>query len=78
MAKITEKKVKEPVRDANEKDVKKEKMENVKAGNVKEVHCMAKERALEDVKKLIGFKQWAWMWEKLDLGEIEAILNKYL
>ena len=73
MAKITEKKVKAPVRDANEKDVKKEKMENVK-----EVNCMAKERALEDVKRLIGFKQWAWMWEKLDFGEIEAILNKYL
>ena len=70
MAKITEKKVKAPVRDANEKDVEVKEVKEVKKGKVGEI--------LEDVKALIGYKQGAWMWEKLNLEEIEAILNKYL
>lgn len=73
MAKITEKKVKEPVREVNENGI-----DEVKEVKKEEKKLSAKEEALKDVRRLITFKQGAWLGETLNYDEVEGILNKYL
>lgn len=73
MAKINEKPVKSPTRDANQKDVKvvKEEKKNVKGkGTVKDL-------IMEAVKKVALANQEYGLSNKLSVEEIEAILNKY-
>ena len=71
MAKINEKAVKSPTRDANEKDVKvvKEKKEEKK--------LTVKDEILNDVKKVALTNQMYGWANKLSVEEVEAILNKY-
>lgn len=70
MAKITEKKKKSPVRDANEIEVK----------EVKEVAVEkdVKDCIIEDLRKLSMANNSYGIGEKLWLEEIRAVLNKYL
>ena len=73
MAKINEKPVKSPTRDANQKDVKavKEEKKNVKGKET------VKDLIMEAVKKVALANQEYGLSNKLSVEEIEAILNKY-
>lgn len=73
MAKISEKPVKSPTRDANQKDVKavKEEKKNVKGKET------VKDLIMEAVKKVALTNQEYGLANKLSVEEIEAILNKY-
>ena len=72
MAKISEKPVKSPTREANQKDVKvvKEEKKNVKK--------WVKEEIMEDVKRVSMAHLEYGLADKLSVEEIEAILNNYL
>lgn len=72
MAKISEKTVKSPTRDANQKDVKVVKAEK------KVAKKSVKDEILEDVKRVSLANQEYGLANKLSVEEIEAILNKYL
>lgn len=73
MAKINEKPVKSPTRDANQKDVKavKEEKKNVKS------NVTVKDLIMAAVKKVALKNQEYGLSNKLSVEEIEAILNEY-
>ena len=71
MAKINEKAVKSPTRDANQKDVKVVKEEK------KDRELNQKDLIMADVKKVALTNQEYGLSNKLSVEEIENILNKY-
>lgn len=72
MAKINEKPIKSPTRDANQKDVKVVKEEKKTGGKL-----TIKDGIMNDVKKVALANQEYGLSNKLSVEEIEAILNKY-